>query len=70
MSKKNKFKEEGKIKISDYLIFEKVRNAKNKGGGLAIGCKPELDPVWVREGDGDLEALSVNIFVKNLKKRC
>ena len=65
-----KFKEEGKIKISDYVIFEKVRNAKNNGGGLAIGCKPDLNPVWVREGEEDLETLSVNIFVKNLKIRC
>ena len=64
-----KFKETGKLKINDYVIFEKVRNNKD-GGGLAIGCLPELYPVWVREGEDSVEALSVNIFVKKLKIRC
>ena len=30
----------------------------------------ELHPTWVREGDDYVEALSVNIFVKNLQIRC
>ena len=64
-----KFKETGKLKINDYVIFEKVRSNKD-GGGLAIGCAPELFPVWVREGEESVEALSVNIFVKKLKIRC
>ena len=64
-----KFKETGKLKIDDYVIFEKVRNNKD-GGGLAIGCVPELFPVWVREGEDSVEALSVNICVKKLKIRC
>ena len=35
-----------------------------------MGCLKELQPVWVREGEGLVEALSVEIFVKNLKIRC
>ena len=59
-----KFKEAGKLKLDNYVIFEKVRNNRD-GGGLAFGCIPELSPVWVREGEEDLvEALSVNILVK------
>ena len=65
-----KFKEAGKLKLDDYVIFEKVRNSRD-GGGLAFGCIPELTPVWVREGEDDnVEALSVNIFVKKFKIRC
>ena len=55
--------------MSNYVIFEKVRGERD-GGGLAIGCIPELTLAWVREGEGPVEALSVNIFVKKFKIRC
>jgi hypothetical protein len=64
-----KCKELGKLKLEKYVIFEKVRKNRD-GGGLAIGCLPELSPVWVREGDDPVEALSINIFVKKLPIRC
>ena len=52
-----------------YLVFE--LNRKNKeGGGIAIGCEKSLKPAWVREGDDDAEALSIDIFVKGMKIRC
>ena len=63
-----KYRDEGKFKLNDYIIFEKVRENRN-GGGLALGCIKELNPVWVRDG-GDVEALSVEIFVRKLKIRC
>ena len=50
-------------------IFELVRKSKAEGG-LALGCDKSLHPVWVREGDDDVEALSVKITVKNMKIRC
>ena len=59
-----KFKDIGHLKLDNYVIFEKVRANKDGGGGLALGCVPELKPVWVREGPNDVEALSVNIFIK------
>ena len=65
-----KLKEKGKLKVDDYVIFEKLRSTRKNGGGLAIGAKPEFNPTWVREGDEDLETLSIDIFVKNLKIRC
>ena len=34
-----KMKQKGKLKIEDYIIFEKIRNKKENGGGIAIGCK-------------------------------
>ena len=39
-------------------------------GGLALGCLKDLQPAWVREGNDQVEALSVDIFVKNMKIRC
>ena len=37
---------------------------------MALGCDKSLKPVWVREGDEEVEALSVDIFVKSMKIRC
>ena len=65
-----KLKEQGRIKLNEYIIFEKLRSTRKNGGGLAIGCKPELSPIWVREGDDDIETLSIDNFVKNIKIRC
>ena len=65
-----KLKDTGKLKIENYDIFELVRKNRDGGGGLALGCLKELQAVWVREGDDQVEALSVDIFFKNLKIRC
>ena len=62
-------KDEGKIKLDDYVVFEKVRKNRDGGGGLALGCIKELKPIWVREGEEQVEALSVEIFVKTMKIR-
>ena len=64
-----KMKYEGRLKLKNYVVFEKIRQDKN-GGGIALGCIKDLNPVWVREGEGDIEALSVEISVKNMKIRC
>ena len=65
-----KMKDAGKIKMDNYLIFEKLRKNKINGGEPAIGCLKELNPTWVQEGEDDVEALLVNIFVKNMQVRC
>ena len=55
---------EGSLKIEGYVIFEKVRTLKG-GGGLVIGVKPKLAPIWVNEGEDDeTETLSVVIKTK------
>ena len=64
-----KYKDVGKLKFPNYEVFELVRQGRD-GGGLALGCQRELQPCWVREGDDQVEALSVDIFVKNMKIRC
>ena len=65
-----KLKDVGRIKLDNYILFEKPRKSRINGGGVAIGCIRELNPVWVKEGQNDVEALSVNIFVKNMTIRC
>ena len=64
-----KYKNSGKLKFENYVIFELLRKNKD-GGGLALGCAKELQPVWLREGDDSVEALSVEICVKSMKIRC
>ena len=65
-----KMKEAGKLKFDNFDVFELVRESQNGGGGLALGCVKDLKATWVREGDDVVEALSVDIFLKNLKIRC
>ena len=64
-----KLKDTGKLKLDNYLIFESNRKSRDGGGGLAIGCIKELKPAWVREGDDEVEALSIDIFVQSMKIR-
>ena len=65
-----KMKDEGKLKLENYDIFELTRKSRDGGGGLAIGCIKELQATWVREGDDTVESLSVDIFLRNKKIRC
>ena len=61
---------EGQFKLgNDYIVYELLRKDR-AGGGLALGCLKDLQPAWVREGNDQVEALSVDIFVKNMKIRC
>ena len=64
-----KFQDPGKLKIENYIIYEYVRKNRDGGGGLALGCDKDLNPAWVREGDDLVEAISVEICLKNLKIR-
>ena len=65
-----KFKDYGKLKVENYIIYELLRKTNVGGGGFVIGVIKELNPALVREGDDDIEALSVEIALKNIKIRC
>ena len=65
----SKFREEGKLKMDNYIIFEAVRDSR-EGGGLAIGCVRDLNPVLVSKGCDEVESISVEISVKKMKIRC
>ena len=65
-----KYQHSGRMNLgNEYHIYELLRQDK-KGGGLALGCRKELNPSWVKEGNDTVEALSVEIFFKNIKIRC
>ena len=63
-----KYEEERKFKIDGYKIYELVRKNKS-GGGLAIGCLDDLEADWVRQGDDQIEALSVQISLQQFNIR-
>ena len=65
-----KYKDVGKFKLENYVIFELVRESRDGGGGLALGCVKELQPVWLREGDDNVETLSINISIRSMNIRC
>ena len=67
-----KLKNQGKIKTEyskKYQIFELNRKEK-AGGGLAIGALEEVKPVWISEGDDNVEILVVEIEIGEMKIRC
>ena len=67
-----KMKKQGGWKIPNgrnCQIFELLRKEK-QGGGLAIGVVPELNPVWVSEGNDEVEVLVVQVEIEQLKLRC
>ena len=71
MIEETKLKEEGQIKLGDdYVIYEQVRKNEKGGGGLALGALKELNPCWVNEGKENVESISINIFLNNMKIRC
>ena len=68
-----KMRKEGRIKTdhsANYQIFERIRKAGRKGGGLALGVHHDLSPVWVGESENETEVLSVEIIVQHFKIRC
>ena len=54
----SKYKDAGRLKLDNYIIFELIRQTRD-GGGLALGCAKELQPVWLREGNNSVETMSV-----------
>ena len=67
-----KLRKLGKLKsdnCKNYLTFELVRKHSH-GGGLATMVKPELEPVWIAEGDDQVEILvSRSRFTGNSKNK-
>ena len=48
----------------NYQIYEKIRTNKG-GGGLAVGILKDLNPSWIRDGGGEVEALTIKFKVKH-----
>jgi hypothetical protein len=67
-----KMKKPGNIKnkmAQNYIIYELTRKGKN-GGGLAIGVEKNLNPVWIDEGNDDVEVLTVEASADDFRFRC
>ena len=64
-----KLKRQGRLKLKNYVVYELNRKDKN-GGGIAIGILEELKPVWISEGDDNIEVLTIEADINGLKTRC
>ena len=67
-----KLKTGGRIKTENsrgYQIFELNRTGK-AGGGLAIRALNDTEPIWISEGDNEVEVLVVEISVSEMQIRC
>ena len=67
-----KLRRQGTIKSpnsQNYVIFELLRKQKC-GGGLAIGVAKELNPIWISEGNDEIEFLTVQVNLKGISIRC
>ena len=53
---------------ANYQIYEKIGGLKS-GGGLVIGVKNDLNPVWIRDGEERVEAMTIQVSVQNQKIR-
>ena len=63
--KPNQIKTESSKK---YIIYELHRKNKS-GGGLCIGVLKDLQPVWVAQGDDEVECLAVEVWVDEFPVR-
>jgi hypothetical protein len=63
---------QGEIKpknYQNYQIFELTRNNLS-GGGLAIRAVHDVEPVWISEGDDEVEVLVIQIRLGDIYVRC
>ena len=66
-----KLKKANKIKTGStnkFTIYELNRKDKS-GGGLWIGALKDLHPVWVAQGDDEVEVLAIEIWVDDFPVR-
>ena len=65
------FQKKGQIKFQSsdkYQIYELTRERRG-GDGLALGVKKCLNPIWLKSGNDQCEALTVQISMENLDIR-
>ena len=57
------------IILKDILPMNTLGLKKRQGGGILMAVKKELSPDLVRDGGEEVEALTVDIFVKKNRYR-
>ena len=65
LRKPNKIKTES---TKGFTMYELLRQDSN-GGGLCIGVHKDLQPVWVAQGDDEVECLVVEVWVEDFPIR-
>ena len=60
-----KCKIEGQLKLDGFITYEHLRSNR-EGGGLALSARKELNPVFISDGGEDVEALTVDIHIKQM----
>ena len=65
-----KFQSAGKHNLDGYFTYEHLRTEKTAGGGILMAVQKELCPSLVRDGGEEVEALTVDIFVKKMSISC
>ena len=54
--------------INDFQVYYKNRQ-ESQGGGIALGVSKEFESTLIKEGEGEVEALSVKVFLKEIQVR-
>ena len=65
LAKPNKIKGE---ELKNFIVYELLRQ-KSKGGGLCIGVHKDLCPVWISQGDDEVECLVVEVWLEDFPIR-
>ena len=59
----------GKLKFDGFITYEHTR-CNQEGGGISLSALKDLNPAFVRDGGEDVEALTVNINLKQITISC
>ena len=65
MMQETKCKIAGSLKLDGFLVYEHTR-ANGEGGGLALCVKKELNPAFLIDGGPEVEAMTVDIHVRQM----
>ena len=65
-----KFRISGRHKLDGYVTYEHLRKEKTAGGGILLAVLQELKPALVRDGGENVEALTVEIKMKQMQVIC
>ena len=59
----------GSLKLDGFIVYEHTR-ANGEGGGLALCVKKELNPAFLMDGGPEVEAMTVDIHVRQMTISC
>ena len=69
MMQETKCTAEGNLKLDGFITYEHLRS-KGGGGGLALSARTDLNPSFVRDGGEEVEALTIDIQVRQMGISC